>query len=107
MVSFFLINDNDGNNDTTSDSYIYRIVFIVWYIWKDKCNLFFQNIKSNAHSTIMRIQNLVQKCDIVVASTSHRINQKVFIKERLPRYKGYIKIIIDASYMYYTKNGDI
>ncbi|XP_026434551.1 uncharacterized protein LOC113332094 [Papaver somniferum] len=99
--------NKEYQGDYSSELNVIRFMCTIWYIWKDSCNLIFQDVKPNVQSTVIRIQNLVQQCNFAVSSVTINRNNNMAIKKWIPLEEGFIKINIDASYIFDTRKGSI
>ncbi|XP_026420212.1 uncharacterized protein LOC113316207 [Papaver somniferum] len=106
IISWFYTYDSSSTSHTT-DSYVIKLMCIVWYIWKDRCSMIFQGVFPNLHNTITRINNLISQCNFVNAPTRNASNRNILPKVWFPPEAGFIKVNIDASYIYETRRGSI
>ncbi|XP_026396106.1 uncharacterized protein LOC113290737 [Papaver somniferum] len=86
---------------------LHELMCTIWYTWKDMCNIVFQNTKPNAQGTIIRIQYLVQLCNVSNGNNIMNRTNDMQIKQWIPPEYGYVKCNITASYMPDTKRGSL
>ncbi|XP_026410789.1 uncharacterized protein LOC113306014 [Papaver somniferum] len=66
-----------------------------------------QDVKPNMHSTLSRIYNLIKQCEFNTNSSSINRNRCILPKVWFSPDTGYIKVNIDAPYVYETRKGSI
>ncbi|XP_026451382.1 uncharacterized protein LOC113351654 [Papaver somniferum] len=106
VASWFSAGEELHNNNR-NEGYVIKLMCTIWYIWKDRCNLIFQDIPPNKNITISRIQYLTHLCNHVVIPTSVNRQCSTLNKDWIPLEEGFLKLNIDASYMSETKKGSI
>lgn len=78
---------------------LHRFMCTLWYIWKDRYSLIFQNTRPRHQGTIARINHLLQQCSKTLARDLNRNVNSLQVKEWLSPDKDHIKINIDGSYI--------
>lgn len=66
------------------EEYVIKLMSNFWYIWKDRCNLIFQDTFPNRSSTISRIQLLLKQCSLIANDANVLSNCSPLIKEWIP-----------------------
>ncbi|XP_026459195.1 uncharacterized protein LOC113359837 [Papaver somniferum] len=77
----------------SNENLICRFMCVIWYIWKDRCYLVFQDKKPHLQATVTRVNWLFNQCSHLNVQHKYSIANELQIKNWRPPDKDFVHVL--------------